>query len=547
MKKLKLLKEQPELVRGGRKKRRGVRDVMLPNPNIRVLAKVQKEEREKRRQRRDGSEALVPATETPVQRRTRGLAASRLKRLEKLEEMSLLENFPKMFLGLTDVYDWQLDVLRSLDPKESRVALKAANGSGKTSVCVASAILWHMARFPGSLAVSTAGVWRQVEGQLWPCLKGYIRERLGEGWRATNNELEYVNGSRAIGFSTNDPGKFEGWHRQGPTENLLMIVDEAKTVPDPIYDAIARCQPSRLLVVSSPGASAGQFYEIFTKQRDKWDTYTVTAHDCPHLSAEWIREQIEIYGEGSPLVRSMIYGEFVDDAGEGLVISLKDLEGCLLNPPEREDGVRTAFVDFAAGGDECVFALRSGNKVTELACWRERDTNVTIGKVINLMDRHGLTGEEIYADEGGLGLPMCDALAEAGHDVHRVNFGAKAYDDRYQNRGAEMWHSAARAIQKKEVILPDDSTLHQQMVTRRVEVSRTGKLGVEPKDRMRARGLDSPDRADAVLGCIACGGGIGTMWEQYRQVTRPSIDDLYEQAASDYENDSLPAGMSAGG
>ena len=110
--------------------------------------------------------------------------------MEKLEEMSLLENFPKMFLGLTDVYDWQLDVLRSLDPKESRVALKAANGSGKTSVCVASAILWHMARFPGSLAVSTAGVWRQVEGQLWPCLKGYIRERLGEGWRMSGGVMQ---------------------------------------------------------------------------------------------------------------------------------------------------------------------------------------------------------------------------------------------------------------------------------------------------------------------------------------------------------------------
>ncbi len=159
-----------------------------------------------------------------------------------------------------------------------------------------------------------------------------------------------------------------------------MIVDEAKTVPDSIFDAIARCQPSRLLVMSSPGASAGAFYEAFTKQRKSWDTFTVTAFDCPHITQRWIDEQTEIYGEDSPLIRSMIYGEFYDDTGDGLVISLKSLEACLQNPPPRQAGMRVAFVDFAAGGDECVFALREGNKVTEMVTWRDKDTNRTLGK-----------------------------------------------------------------------------------------------------------------------------------------------------------------------
>ena len=50
--------------------------------------------------------------------------------------------------------------------------------------------------------------------------------------------------------------------------------------------------------------------------------------------------------------------------------------------------------------------------------------------------------DEIYGDEGGLGLPMCDALAESGFSIHRVNFGGKPFDGRYQNRGSEMWHTA---------------------------------------------------------------------------------------------------------
>tara|TARA_R110002074_G_scaffold243134_3_gene414930 strand:- start:3423 stop:3836 length:414 start_codon:yes stop_codon:yes gene_type:complete len=135
---------------------------------------------------------------------------------------------------------------------------------------------------------------------------------------------------------------------------------------------------------------------------------------------------------------------------------------------------------------------------------------------------------------------------DAGYDIHRVNFGAKPFDSRYSNRSSEMWHTAARIIEKREIIMPDDGMLHQQMVTRRAEVSRTGKLGLEPKDRMRARGLDSPDRADAIMGCISCGGGIGGTWERFNSISRPSVGELMEDAASNFAEDSLPSGMFVG-
>ena len=455
--------------------------------------------------------------------------------------------FAKTYLDM-DLYPWQVDVLKELNYKESRVALKAANGSGKTSMIAAVAVLWHVINFPDSLVVCTAGVYRQVEAALWPTLKRYVQQlTAGEGFEVTQSGLRFVNGGRAIGFSASDPHKAEGWHRQGPSNNLLFIVDEAKGIhDDEIFHAVERCQPSRLLMMSSPGSAAGFFYEAFTKQRERWETFTVTAFDCPHLTKDWIAEQISAYGENSPLIRSMIYGEFMDDSDEGVVLMLKDLEKCLGNPPERKDGVRVAFVDFAAGGDECVFALREGNEVTVMECWKERDTNKTIGRLLQLFDSYSLVSDEVFGDEGGLGLPMCDALMEAGFDIHRVNYGGKPYDPRYTNRGAEMWHQAARSIERCEVRLFDDGKLHQQMITRRSDVGRSGKLGVEPKDRMKARGLESPDRADAVLGCISCGGGIGSAWEYYQQISRPSMGEIYEEANAMAEHMALPGGMDAG-
>ncbi len=287
---------------------------------------------------------------------------------EVVKQAMRLENFPELFLGMKP-YEWQVRVLSDLNFKESRIAMKAANGSGKTSVVAAAAVLWHMLRFPDSLVVTTAGVWRQVEDQLWPSLRGYIGA-LGEGWRITASQLEYQNGSRAIGFSTSDPGKFEGWHRQGASENLLMIVDEAKTVGDPVYEAIERCQPSRLLVMSSPGGPQGAFYRAFTKEAHLWKTHSVTSYDCPHIPQSWIEEQFEKWGQEHPLVRSMIFGEFMDLGSENLVINYNVLQNCFQNPPMERKAGKVAFCDFAAGGDENVLAVREGNKVLPLVCWQ---------------------------------------------------------------------------------------------------------------------------------------------------------------------------------
>lgn len=99
-----------------------------------------------------------------------------------------------MMLGLRDVYPWQEKVLGALNEKHSKVALKAANGSGKTSMVAASAVVWHMLRWPGSLVVCTAGVYRQVADALWPHLRKMINGLGGEenGFSIKDGEIRYV-------------------------------------------------------------------------------------------------------------------------------------------------------------------------------------------------------------------------------------------------------------------------------------------------------------------------------------------------------------------
>jgi len=464
---------------------------------------------------------------------------------EILEDLSKPSAFAANVLGI-NLYDWQRRVLRDLEQRDCRVALRAANGSGKTSTVIASILIWHALVFPRSIAVTTAGVFRQVESQLWPSLRNHIA-KLGGAWEVTSGEIRYLhpngNTSRIIGYSATDPGRAEGWHAEDHEYHpLLMVVDEAKTVADPLFEAISRCQPTRLLIASSPGGTSGAFYRAFTKEANMWSKHAVTAFDCPHITQTQIDEVIQRYGEKHPLTRSMIYGEFVDIGLESLVINLTQLQNCYNTPPRFKPGVRIAGVDFAAGGDQNVICISDGNKILPMIAWREKDTMSAVGRFIVEFKKAGLEANNIYADASGMGMVMCDALAESGWVVNRVNFGATAYDNNaYTNRSAEMWYNMAKKIEDAEIILPEDEDLTAQLTCRRTITNSKGKLGVESKDSMRARGIASPDRADALALCLSSSNvGLDLTF----QIERPTWKSLQEMMVS---HDPVMAGFDPGG
>jgi len=464
---------------------------------------------------------------------------------EILLDLSKPSAFASNVLGI-NLYDWQRKVLRDLEPRDCRVALRAANGSGKTSTVISAILIWHALVYPRSIAVTTAGVFRQVESQLWPSLRNHIA-KLGGAWEVTSGEIRYLhpngNTSRIIGYSATDPGRAEGWHAEDHEYHpLLMVVDEAKTVADPLFEAISRCQPTRLLIASSPGGTSGAFYRAFTKEANMWSKHAVTAFDCPHITQTQIDEVVQRYGEKHPLTRSMIYGEFVDIGLESLVINLTQLQNCHNTPPRFRPGVRIAGVDFAAGGDQNVICISDGNKILPMIAWREKDTMAAVGRFIVEFKKAGLEANNIYADASGMGMVMCDALAESGWVVNRVNFGATAYDNNaYTNRSAEMWYGMAKKIEDAEIILPEDEDLTAQLTCRRTITNSKGKLGVESKDSMRARGIASPDRADALALCLSSSNvGLDLTF----QIERPTWKSLQEMMVS---HDPVMAGFDPGG
>jgi phage terminase large subunit len=154
-----------------------------------------------------------------------------------------------------------------------------------------------------------------------------------------------------------------------------------------------------------------------------------------------------------------------------------------------------------------VLAVCEGNSVRMVDAWRHRDTMHSVGKFISLFRKLGLSGYQTGGDEG-YGHQLMDRMAEQGYYLRRVNNGSAASKPNlYANLGAEWWSRGGELIEHRKIVLAADEKLVAQLTSRRKLYDSKGREKLESKAEMRARGLESPDRADAIIGAIMLGIG----------------------------------------
>ncbi len=115
----------------------------------------------------------------------------------------------------------------------------------------------------------------------------------------------------------------------------------------------------------------------------------------------------------------------------------------------------------------------------------------------------GLSGYQIGGDEG-YGHQLMDRMAEEGYYLKRVNNGSPASKPNlYANLSAEWWSVVGELIEHRKIVLLDaDEKLVAQLTSRRKLYDSKGRERLESKADMRAIGVESPDRADALVGAV---------------------------------------------
>lgn len=192
--------------------------------------------------------------------------------------------YPSDVLGL-NLWTLQNEILESVFVNRE-TAVKTCNSIGKSHAAAAIAKT-YLDVYPGSIVVTTAPTWSQVKDVLWRYIGTmHTRARYNLGGQLRQTGLEYDTDWFAIGRSTNYPENLFGYH----ADHILVIVDEAGGVEDPIFKGVKAITPNvnaRVLYIGNPTNPDSYFAQLFENPRVK--KFTLNAFDSPNLKHVGVR------------------------------------------------------------------------------------------------------------------------------------------------------------------------------------------------------------------------------------------------------------------
>lgn len=421
---------------------------------------------------------------------------------------------------------WQRDVLGTLrdhikdnqgkvDYDTFRKAVASGRGIGKSAL-VSWLVHWMLSTRIGSTTIVSANSEAQLRSVTWAEITKWLAMSLNSHWfeiAATRImpakwitelvERDLKKGTRYWAvegrlWSEENPDAYAGVHNW---DGVMLIFDEASGIPDSIWSVsdgfFTENTPHRFHVAfSNPRRNTGYFYETFNSKRSFWRTSNIDARDVEGTDKNLYQRIIDEYGADSYQANVEVYGQFPSE-GDDQFIPVNLVDDAMKRPKHKDETAPiTIGVDPARfGSDATVIAVRQGRDLIDIKRLRGADTMEVVGHVIEAIEEYkpALT----VVDEGGLGAGVVDRLKEQRYKVRGVNFGNKAQKQlMYGNKRAEMWGAMREWL--KTASVPQDRFLKSDLIGPKTKPDSKGTLFLESKKDMKARGLASPDAADAI-------------------------------------------------
>ena len=406
---------------------------------------------------------------------------------------------------------WQRETLESIgqairDGASVREAAASGHGIGKSAL-VAWIILWAMSTRPHLAAVVTANTEAQLKHKTWRELAVWHKRAINQHWFTWTATKFYQNDNpetwfvSAIPWSEHNPEAFAGLHG----EEVLVIFDEASAIPDVIWETAEGAMTttgSMWLVFGNPTRNTGRFRECFGKFRHRWTTRKVDSRTCRMVNKAQTEEWLADYGEDSDFFKVRVRGEF-PNAGICQLIAADWVHTAMGRTFPRHAVQRAAKVlgiDVALeGADRGGIVFRQGLYAKVVRVTQSIRTGPLVTLIGQLIREHDV--DAAFVDSTGLGAPIVHNLQDLGfgHIVRGVNFGESALDkERFVRRREEMWWLMREWLESSNPSIEHSSDLIDDLIGPEYQMTPAGKIQLESKKAMRARGLASPDLADAL-------------------------------------------------
>jgi hypothetical protein len=181
-------------------------------------------------------------------------------------------------------------------------------------------------------------------------------------------------------------------------------------------------------------------------------------------------------------------------------INSKHVAKARKNRIDSEAGKLIIGVDVALGDtDKTAIIRRKGRVAYNLETFRNMNTMEIAGYLKNVIEKE--KPHKVYIDCIGVGAGVVDRLREHNyHFVEGVNVARSANSkDKYRNLRAELWSEMKNwLLQEMLVQIPDNDELHGDLCNLGYKYDSSGRLQIESKDDLKARGMPSPDTSDAL-------------------------------------------------
>lgn len=206
-----------------------------------------------------------------------------------------------------EMYAWQKEYIEH----EGDTTLRGGRQVGK-SEAAADKIELFSRKYAGCRILITSPSERQ-ENYIYEKVKNVIARHEKFRKKPTQHYLKRANGSEIFKFPV---GK-KGIYVEGLSSVDFLFVDEAKSMPEETWDAILPmlAEPKSRglgwinLLSTTNMKPEGFFYDSF-KPESKFKKFHWSAEDCPHISKEFLKDELERLG---PQKYKMIWcGEFVE-------------------------------------------------------------------------------------------------------------------------------------------------------------------------------------------------------------------------------------------
>jgi len=406
-------------------------------------------------------------------------------------------------------------IARGEMPQVYNSATSSGRGVGKSAL-TSWLNLWMMSCNLGSTTVVAANTEPQLKSRTWAELGKWHTLAINSHWferttlalrpapwfdEALKSQLKIDTGyyySQGQVWSEENPEGFAGVHNHN---GVLVMFDEASGIPKPIWTVTKGFFTDPVLhryffCFSNPRRNEGEFYECFHKSREYWYRRNLDSRDVEGTDVDMLNQLVQKYGEDSDEARIEVKGEFPRQ-GDRQFVSREVVDGALDRDIEKDDWAGLVMgVDIARFGDDTtVIRFRQGRDARSIAPikLKGKDNMEVANECSYWIDKYD---PDAVCIDAGNGTGVIDRLREMGYTVNEVWFGSKSGEEEYSDLRTDLW--ARMRDWLAGGMIDADRDLVDDLVGPQYEFDKYDRIKLESKEKMKKRGLSSPDNGDAL-------------------------------------------------